>query len=1201
MSLRHRNTVSNDVHKNQRKRRSRNNSQQQVSGNVLLPINAEEDNTVFDNDLLDDDMDDTREIYFGWCCLGIVVITIIVALGLILPLALIDRSVDVPVTNSTTAITTSEATTTFVPNTTSDVGTTTSAPLPTTTPTPTTTTEMVTTTTVVAPTTTPPGICAVCVAMVGSGGGMCNTEYMACMGSGLCNVLCLLPFIDNNPIDAGCNSGGIPEWPPLENCLCANCTLECTECPGTTTLAPTTLPPTTTPVPTTPPPCMCPDFNTVLTFSAFDGGNEALAFNSADGLLYRFNGGTATLQNMNPINITGYPPTAVELPNIAPGGSFAGLPANRDIRAAVYDPMTNTFLLEARSDLWAMQTDGTSSVFLGDFMNNRGFALVNGTTLLSVDNNDDQLFEVEKTNGTVLKTETCMDVRGNSVGLFGISWDPVTEAIYVIFNSPDTMGREIGKLTRNPCRVSYLCSEIDMETMRTMTFDDTGRLWMASGNPGSTPHTLFAFDYAPCDLFEIACPADYVGFLEETAISPTVTGMATVVGMGCNDDPINITFTDSDVFPMISKKDVGIPVNPHHGEQLTKTHPIVFEAVAMGHVDNATVVVSNGTSNDFDSINDLNDLLLGRNQKRSITFDQNRFNYTSQVSVDTLTPADDFQIQTAYGMDLIFDGYLLTTPDNGRLLYHSAGPVMTILIDSIFVSAPCDAAVHPYNVWFDYEFGTYIFLGVARNATNGDYLCVARSLNPTDPSAGGWDTYVFQTNNQTISRLTSGHWGDYYVLSWNDLKSDPEAKQFVLERERILYGGGPPRIIEVPGPGASLPVGLKVSSHPLSLGLGPRGTATTTFCPCGCFLTYLPTAPSNANLHVTYCETVNFNTQIITQSVSTSGTGALEDQSVGNCTASDECIPTLGVVEKDPLRGTIRWSYKESTFQSNGVALVFSYDANGVNRSKVRWITGELTASGIIPGALGGDGIIENSLEHMWAADVYLDAYGNIFIGLSTSNSTIPGQPRVTYRFRTDPVNQLRKVAEPREWFLTSFSSPNNNWAPNYIAPINGLPRGFNYAYSHPESGTGTTRTFSQFMLAAPEIVFRTFMATDACNKTAMCEQRIELTDLPIPSDLSTTTPTPTTGPPEPCNMCVADAIAVSGNCAVENVACSNNGLCPLMCRDPFWLTDTPAGPMCYGPTIPEWPPLESCLCQECPQCAACPVTTTTFPPTTAP
>lgn len=98
-------------------------------------------------------------------------------------------------------------------------------------------------------------------------------------------------------------------------------------------------------------------------------------------------------------------------------------------------------------------------------------------------------------------------------------------------------------------------------------------------------------------------------------------------------------------------------------------------------------------------------------------------------------------------------------------------------------------------------------------------------------------------------------------------------------------------------------------------------------------------------------------------------------------------------------------------------------------------------------------------------------------------------------------------------------------------------------------------------------------------------------------STTHTTTTSTTTPAPPTCQSC--SYAAFTGACAVEYSACTANFVnCRLQCSNPF-LFDQAIPSTCYNGIIPEWPALQTCLCNG--QCEAlCPTDCNFTAPTTA-
>ena len=179
-------------------------------------------------------------------------------------------------TTTTTTIPTTTTTTTIgtttTPKTTTVVTTTktTTTKVTTTKFMPTTTTEAPTT---AEPTTEPVPTCQTCsetLAMT-----TCSTERSSCLDNRYnCDVLCYGTFLLNGAVPETCTNGLIPQWGPLQQCLCdslpTNCSSLCTaNCPN---------PITTTSVEPTNPPSAC----STCVYNATQSGGASCAMEYAN-------------------------------------------------------------------------------------------------------------------------------------------------------------------------------------------------------------------------------------------------------------------------------------------------------------------------------------------------------------------------------------------------------------------------------------------------------------------------------------------------------------------------------------------------------------------------------------------------------------------------------------------------------------------------------------------------------------------------------------------------------------------------------------------------------------------------------------------------------------------------------------------------------------------------------------------------------
>ncbi len=189
----------------------------------------------------------------AWALL-LAVTLVFVTVPFVLALSKIEEPlvVQTVLTTTTPAATTTTATTTTTappPTTTTTVASTTLPPTTVTTATTTATTTTATTATTTVPltttattsttivTTTPaPPSCKSCTDAATAS--ICSNEYAACTDNfDNCRLQCANPFLFDQPLQSFCYNGIIPEWPPLQTCLCTNlCESLCpTDCNFTVT------------------------------------------------------------------------------------------------------------------------------------------------------------------------------------------------------------------------------------------------------------------------------------------------------------------------------------------------------------------------------------------------------------------------------------------------------------------------------------------------------------------------------------------------------------------------------------------------------------------------------------------------------------------------------------------------------------------------------------------------------------------------------------------------------------------------------------------------------------------------------------------------------------------------------------------------------------------------------------------------------
>lgn len=253
--------------------------------------------------------------------------------------------------------------------------------------------------------------------------------------------------------------------------------------------------------------CACGNITPEVAFVYNDDG-EALAFRPDDGLLYRFAGYEDP--NMFMGNI--HPTTLVQGTNL-----FPSTVVDSEFNSMIWYPPTNKFIGHAFGDMYSISPNGMNINKIGTTLGAegtvRGMALVDGTRLFAVDNNNPNLYEISPSTAVILNNIPLMMSDGSPIlGANAISTNPLTNNVYIAYKvggggSP----RPLGKVDINTGIVTPVCGNVQTTVIAAMVFDNTGKLWISSGNNGTPANTLLSFAKEPCPIINVNSKKEYLG------------------------------------------------------------------------------------------------------------------------------------------------------------------------------------------------------------------------------------------------------------------------------------------------------------------------------------------------------------------------------------------------------------------------------------------------------------------------------------------------------------------------------------------------------------------------------------------------------------------------------------------------------------------------------------------------------------------
>jgi hypothetical protein len=118
----------------------------------------------------------------------------------------------------------------------------------------------------------------------------------------------------------------------------------------------------------------------------------------------------------------------------------------------------------------------------------KGFAVVNRTRLFASRIQSNLLYEFNPITGDVISDTIpfTFSGSGNSAKIFGMSWDPITQEVYCIYQDSGPSKRKIGHLNTDTGVVTEGCTEYVDGWWSAMQFDNDGHLWLLYGDNGSS-------------------------------------------------------------------------------------------------------------------------------------------------------------------------------------------------------------------------------------------------------------------------------------------------------------------------------------------------------------------------------------------------------------------------------------------------------------------------------------------------------------------------------------------------------------------------------------------------------------------------------------------------------------------------------------------------------------------------------------------
>ena len=765
-------------------------------------------------------------------------------------------------------------------------------------------------------------------------------------------------------------------------------TITTTTAADTTTTAATT---TTTSAPpiTTPPALMCPITEFIQT-PTVTGPNMCIAFNSNDGGLYYFN----FEDQFRRLEINDYPNTITEGPNL--GGPLPFRAAYP--RGCVFDPVTNEFFIAAQGgDDWGRIS--TSNVYtiiggqeggiLGLTPDNRLFGLVDG--------NENRRFDLQEYNtvtganiGATIPIELDIAVPHVKYNGVGMSWDPMTNAMYVAFragagpvenSNAAYVGSFIARLDVNTGFAEATCIDSLPRSVISIAFDNNGRLWAATGvaftefdkkreEPvvGLSIYTSDGVGPMPdgvsVPLWDVICE-NVTTDTANTLPLPFEIGYE-ISGLGCNSDVVERTVStylpgNLGVDPFELFEDPGGGGGGGgggKGKRLTEhASPIHMDIMDGG---DAVFVLLNVTGipipksviDAFFAANNTNSSFFetnNTNSKRDIPshpywYAQNAVTPTPPPSVFVGTNLmTQYMSSVAYADDAEGFVYMHEVFENGIPLFLSQRAGVAVELGAS-LSSNCLNVLQdiPVVVRFDAEADRIV---IAHIANSGQSLCLTVS-NPL-PDLMSWSGFEFSLGSVSAEAFSFGVWDQQYIACM-DNSTGVGVEQthgicFALERDRIINGGGTPRQVSLPKHSLIFTEGKAATAVVMHQphnngGPGPYQSAFSFGS-----IVYM----SPGSLGLVSISNINYDTMEVTSMESTTIIDSWNNGSNGTCVGPRSCIPIIGGGVMDPLRWEPGVGYRYfPSFSEERLAVGITIDADGTSLPRILWGEFFLNANG---------------------------------------------------------------------------------------------------------------------------------------------------------------------------------------------------------------------------------------------------------------
>jgi len=683
-----------------------------------------------------------------------------------------------------------------------------------------------------------------------------------------------------------------------------------------------------------------------------------VAYNSRNNSLYIWGGTRSGSYSLRVYNLDEYNATSgstmTEGPNLIPTGIYDN--GMRSVLSCMYDDLEELFLvIDASSNLYEVDFDGNSIL--------RGSASAIGSAGGGITKDGERNFyalsqspfvlhRFDSTDGSILETIplNVEQSEPRAIRSYGLTYN-LTSNHFVVqrFGIYVGISPQIDSIDRSTFTYKYGCQQDNpMIDMGDIDYDSQGRLWGASGE------TLLVMNSAPAGVIPSnsslpnlmsfdQCDASPMSVLSSQNYS-SVANDIIFNGTGCCDNRVLICDSGaSNIFTVVDSAndpDIG-----KRSQSLSLLSTLVEESMESTIADSCVYNISANATMTMEEL----EAEFEANSERSISvpppptiifFGGSSTNIIAVPAGWTQNPTRHQAVIASSSAPIS-----IMTLDDGSSLSLTAvpggsGPFQNLLtLTNLAPLGPCQSAtMTDYSLRVDDRVQRWVALWVSGSR---DRLCVV--VSDTDSFSGSWSFFEFTFSGQEMHDLTFSVWKEYYNVCWENRLGASAALRYgqchVLERDRMLNGGGAPRSISVPPINAIALDGQPVVVTPTHRPVNnfDTGALAANAFPCGIFAGM--SSVSNGVFDLRLCQSVDFDTSMITTLHSRTPIGEYDDGSSGVCAAIDRCVPTSTTHFMDPQRYSVFTAYRNfgNVDGSERIAASIIVDADGMKNSKVRW------------------------------------------------------------------------------------------------------------------------------------------------------------------------------------------------------------------------------------------------------------------------